>query len=1784
MQTDTPGSIPPDLKRKRVLLIEDQPAARLVLLQKLRESGLDVDVAANGQVALEKLRNGAPDAVFMDLLLPFMKGADVIKAFRQDPKFADRPIFVCTSATLMDVWSQRGTKAGATRVFDRAATPVDEIVTEVAEHLAGVRPSRDAASTLPPASPEAKAVGVSSAPFKSNAAGLDQAPQPLSHRSANESASIGSGPQPIPLMKRFLKTLGLGKPHDTPNPSEPSARAPAIPAAPEWSAASQPAQFSGSQAPSTDFSPSLTSGNVLDLAGAGASIPITGDGNAVLTLDESNNILFASAACTAMFGWESATLVGKNLRVLLKDGFEEALKTFLLQHRSGGGNTGSAALRVIVRRKNGQELPASITALMWNSDTTMTRKSDVSPSSWTAVFRDLASGVDSQGQAPAALGQNSPIPAAESKPLAHDFSQLQESHAILKNAHQEVRRQFEAISAEAAVHREELTKRDRERQELSERIQAHEDELNRTRTELKSESDQRQQLERKLQDLMAAKARLEDPSAEKGQGKDDSLSHSGQSREHLEEAKAAVAKAEAALSQKSVQCDQLEAELARLRQDRDGLNGMLTVEQEAAAEFRRRSEELENRLREAVGNLERVKADSDKLSYDRAGLESELRAQLNAATAAAQQAETALKQELQSSERLEQRLQALGDNLKLEQAERSKRFEEELSRHRRALDELNGKLADEHKSAEQATMRAEALESRLRENIAEVASAKSELEHQAAEQRRLESEWREKLYSSEELASQLQVACAEAQERNKHFEEEMARLEEERAHVTVKLTSEQQTAAEARHRVEELEARLRENAAELERVKTELEKASDDQRNKMEQTSLYQMRDVLSSQLAQEQRATAEVGQRAAELEQRLRLNVAELERVQLNRDKHAEEQALVESELSAKLSSMKVVAEAAEAALKAKVAQCGQFETELAALQQLRHELDGKLTREQQAAAESRQRGQELESRLRESAAEVERTKAERDKQAEEHARLESNLHAQLTAAKAAAERAEAGLKEEAARNKGFEERLRVFGNSLKREEAERTSRFEEQLAVLRRERDELNNKFIAEQKACAESKGHNEKTEKQLRGSAAELERVKADRDKRAEEQARLESELREQLKAATAATEAARLQEAERNGQFANELAGLRKERDELHKKFTAEQQGAAQSKREAKEQANRLRETLAELESVKTGQSRNAQERTRVDENLAKLQQEHRELQNKFAAEHQAGGKLRRRIKDLEKNAGDAAGELERVKAKHVEKQADLESGLRAELEAAKAAKDKAEEVLKEKASGWTRLEQELASLQRERHQLQEKFTTEHQAGEKARRRTKELEKQLRESATCFAAAKNELEKRATERGGIESELRAELETAKAAVQKAGADRGEEAVRCARLEDELADLCQMHEQLSGRMATEQQASAEYKQRIEELENRLRESVADLGRTKAALENHAMERGRLESAQPGAAGNGEDLAKELYRVRENEAARAAELTELERRVREGVACLARVTADLERERGERRRVEQRGAALANQLQALHEQLKQYLESEKSTQDRITNLEQELRERNDAIARVSADLQKETAERHLAEEQLRAAGDMSAELRKYLSLFEESKKVFKRAQEELESQLQAKQKTLSEIETKSQKEAGERRQLEDALAAAQRELGERSERSAIEVSRLQSELQVEQIERKRLEGDAVQSRYSSLDSARTGRAMVNSLRKQIQQPVDELMQSTRRLLEVELAEEQKKLVESVLENALLLQSNLDESMATGGGTAGNESRGGMDQARHRNPTSKEDTKDLQP
>jgi CheY-like chemotaxis protein len=75
-----------------VLVIDDDPVARELLVRGLTREGFQVRTATNGREGLDLAREIQPDIITLDVLMPEMDGWDVLLALKADPVLADTPV------------------------------------------------------------------------------------------------------------------------------------------------------------------------------------------------------------------------------------------------------------------------------------------------------------------------------------------------------------------------------------------------------------------------------------------------------------------------------------------------------------------------------------------------------------------------------------------------------------------------------------------------------------------------------------------------------------------------------------------------------------------------------------------------------------------------------------------------------------------------------------------------------------------------------------------------------------------------------------------------------------------------------------------------------------------------------------------------------------------------------------------------------------------------------------------------------------------------------------------------------------------------------------------------------------------------------------------------------------------------------------------------------------------------------------------------------------------------------------------------------------------------------------------------------------------------------------------------------------------------------------------------------------------------------------------------------------------------------------------------------------
>jgi signal transduction histidine kinase len=87
-----------------VLLVEDDPSIAVNLAALLRNEGLTVRVAANGQEAWSELVDGlSPAVLVLDLVLPVMDGWSLRRKLLDEPRFASLPVVALTAASPSEI-------------------------------------------------------------------------------------------------------------------------------------------------------------------------------------------------------------------------------------------------------------------------------------------------------------------------------------------------------------------------------------------------------------------------------------------------------------------------------------------------------------------------------------------------------------------------------------------------------------------------------------------------------------------------------------------------------------------------------------------------------------------------------------------------------------------------------------------------------------------------------------------------------------------------------------------------------------------------------------------------------------------------------------------------------------------------------------------------------------------------------------------------------------------------------------------------------------------------------------------------------------------------------------------------------------------------------------------------------------------------------------------------------------------------------------------------------------------------------------------------------------------------------------------------------------------------------------------------------------------------------------------------------------------------------------------------------------------------------------------------
>jgi len=85
------------MPNEKILIVDDEESNLMLLTQWLMPLGYNLDLALNGEEAVQKTRAGRPDLVILDIMMPVMNGYEVCTLIKEDPETKNIPVIMVTA-------------------------------------------------------------------------------------------------------------------------------------------------------------------------------------------------------------------------------------------------------------------------------------------------------------------------------------------------------------------------------------------------------------------------------------------------------------------------------------------------------------------------------------------------------------------------------------------------------------------------------------------------------------------------------------------------------------------------------------------------------------------------------------------------------------------------------------------------------------------------------------------------------------------------------------------------------------------------------------------------------------------------------------------------------------------------------------------------------------------------------------------------------------------------------------------------------------------------------------------------------------------------------------------------------------------------------------------------------------------------------------------------------------------------------------------------------------------------------------------------------------------------------------------------------------------------------------------------------------------------------------------------------------------------------------------------------------------------------------------------------
>jgi DNA-binding response OmpR family regulator len=113
-------------KKKKILVIEDEPEMSRLLKKRIEAHAFECMTAADPVIGLKKAVKGKPDVIVLDLMLPKMSGLGCLRLLKGNPELTGIPVIVLTALGDEEIAGE-AMDLGAVKYLTKACDPKELI-------------------------------------------------------------------------------------------------------------------------------------------------------------------------------------------------------------------------------------------------------------------------------------------------------------------------------------------------------------------------------------------------------------------------------------------------------------------------------------------------------------------------------------------------------------------------------------------------------------------------------------------------------------------------------------------------------------------------------------------------------------------------------------------------------------------------------------------------------------------------------------------------------------------------------------------------------------------------------------------------------------------------------------------------------------------------------------------------------------------------------------------------------------------------------------------------------------------------------------------------------------------------------------------------------------------------------------------------------------------------------------------------------------------------------------------------------------------------------------------------------------------------------------------------------------------------------------------------------------------------------------------------------------------------------------------------------------------------